>query len=55
MNFPEKNNNDINFIERYLDGELTLEEQKLFNKRIIDDPEFKKLTEARKRDPGIMA
>jgi hypothetical protein len=48
MNFPEKNNNDIDLIEKYLDGELTLEEQQSFNKRMNDDPEFKKLTGARK-------
>jgi hypothetical protein len=48
MEFPEINKNDIDFIERYLDGELTLEEQQSFNKRMSDDPKFKNLEEARK-------
>ncbi len=48
MNFSGINSNDIDLIERYLDGELNLEEQQSFNKRISDDPEFKKLSEARK-------
>jgi len=52
MNFPERNN-DIDFIERYLDGELTPEEQQSFNKRMIDDQEFKELVEARKESSEL--
>jgi hypothetical protein len=48
MDSPEINKDDIDLIERYLDDELTLEEQQSFNKRMCDDPEFKNLAETRK-------
>ena len=47
MNIPETNR-DIDLIERYLDGDFTLEEQKSFNIRLTDDREFKDLVETRK-------
>jgi len=52
MKFPETNR-DIDLIERYLDGELTFEEQQSFDKRMIDDPVFKDLVGARKESSEL--
>lgn len=48
MDLSEINKDDLNLIEKYLDGELTPEEEHSFNQRITEDHGFKDLLTARK-------
>jgi len=53
MNASEINKNDIDIIEKYLDGELKPEEKKSFEERMQTDQDFKNLIEARNEIRGV--
>lgn len=53
MNRENISEQDIDWIERYLDGELTDEEKNQFQKRLEEDADFAELLRFREQLPGI--